>query len=248
MSQANIPTDAPPSSVQGFSWARFWTWKLALLLVIAGIYLIFESKWFQPKPMRDLAAEALLDLEQRQFRKLSGDLGKLVNDPDYKPIATQSVAILGNEAPGFQLRDTDDKPWSLEEALKKGPVVVVFYYGYHCNHCVSQLFGLHKDIEKFKELGVSVVAMSSDPSELTRERYLKYGPFSFPVLSDPDNKVAQKYGTYVPSPNPGEDGDLAHGTFLVNQQGKVIWANTGPEPFTENRTLLVELHRSLKNQ
>jgi peroxiredoxin len=127
--------------------------------------------------------------------------------------------------------------------LTEGPVVLVFYYGYTCNHCVSQLFGLSKDIEKFRELGAQVVAVSADPLELTRERYEKYGAFAFPVLSDQGNAVAQKYGTFIPSPKKGEDGDLAHGTFVISRQGKIVWANRGDGPFTENRTLLVEVHR-----
>ncbi|MBY0461403.1 MAG: peroxiredoxin family protein, partial [Gemmataceae bacterium] len=65
----------------------------------------------------------------------------------------------------------------------------------------------------------------------------------FPVLSDPSNAVATKYGTYTPSAKPGEDGDLLHGTFVIDRKGRVVWANRGDGPFTENHTLLVELHR-----
>ena len=50
-------------------------------------------------------------------------------------------------------------------------MVLVFYYGYHCNHCVGQLFALHDDISKFRELGAEVVAVSADPPEWTRERW-----------------------------------------------------------------------------
>jgi thioredoxin-dependent peroxiredoxin len=121
--------------------------------------------------------------------------------------------------------------------------VLVFYYGYHCNHCVSQLFALDKDLEKFRELGVQVVAVSADPSELTRERFKQYGAFGFPVLADPGNKIAEKYETYTPGPAAGKDGDLLHGTFIITRQGKIVWMNRGEGPFTENRTLLHEVAR-----
>ncbi len=192
---------------------------------------------------RDLAREAKQDLERRNFRPLSGPLEALLSDLQYKPIPTQAHPLLGQPAPDFNLPDTDGRAWALSEKVKEGPVVLVFYYGYHCNHCVSQLFGLHKDIAHFRELGAAVVAVSADPPELTRERYKKYGAFAFPVLSDAGNKVAQTYGTFAPSKKQGEDGDLLHGTFVIDRRGRIVWTNRGDEPFTENRTLLVELAR-----
>jgi peroxiredoxin len=123
---------------------------------------------------------------------------------------------------------------------------LVFYYGYYCNHCVSQLFALNKDVAKFNELGATVLAVSADPSEQTRKRFKEYGAFGFPVLSDPSNAAARKYGAYIPSTKPGEDGDLLHGTFVIDRAGRVTWANRGDVPFTENHTLLIELYRSEK--
>ncbi|MFO0876881.1 MAG: peroxiredoxin family protein [Gemmataceae bacterium] len=194
-------------------------------------------------PEPDLAAEARADLDRRNFRPLSGPLEALLTDASYKPVPTQAHPQLGLAAPDFTLNDTDGRAWTLSEKLRNGPVVLVFYYGYHCNHCVSQLFGLTKDIEKFRELGAQVVAVSADPPELTRERFKKYGPFAFPVVSDPANQVAQKYATFTPGLKPGDEGSLAHGTFVIGRSGRLAWANRGEEPFTENRTLLVEIHR-----
>jgi peroxiredoxin len=192
----------------------------------------------------NLAQEAQADLDRRNYKPLSGPLEALLADATYKPIPTQAHPLLGQPAPDFTLSDTDGKPVSLSEKLKDGPVVLVFYYGYHCNHCVSQLFALNKDIEKFRELGVTVLAISADPSEQTRERFKQYGAFGFPVLSDPSNAVATKYGTYTPSAKQGEDGDLLHGTFVIDHSGRVVWANRGDGPFTENRTLLVVVNQT----
>ena len=67
--------------------------------------------------------------------------------------------LVGKPAPDFAGTDVDGKPWELKEALKKGPVVVVFYLGYYCNHCVSQLFDANEDYKYFRELGAEVVAV-----------------------------------------------------------------------------------------
>jgi peroxiredoxin len=227
-------------------WAPFATIVLiAGVLIAAYAYRRFGAAQTVPQSApRDLAQEARADLEQRNFRPLSAPLAALLDDPKYESIPTQAHLLLLQPAPDFTLRDVDGKEWSLEKQLKDGPVVLVFYYGYHCNHCVSQLFALDKDIEKFRELGVQMVAVSADPAETTRERFKKYGAFMFPVLSDPGNKVAALYETYVPNPVAGQEGDLLHGTFVISRQGKVIWANRGDRPFTENHTLLLESART----
>ncbi len=223
-----------------------WGAGLGLGMLVAGVVLVvsFVRPTRSTPPERDLAEEAREDLERRNYRPLSGPLEALLTAPGYKPVPTQAHALLGQPAPDFTLAAVDGESWSLSQALKEGPVVLVFYYGYHCDHCVSQLFGLHEDVEKFRELGAKVVAVSADAPELTRERFQKYGPFAFPVLSDPDNRVAAKYGTYALSKKAGEAGDLMHGTFVIDRRGRVVWTNRGDGPFVENRTLLMEVYRS----
>lgn len=217
---------------------------LTCLLAGAAVAVSLLYDRHPPEPAQpDLAQEVQADLDRRNYKPLSEPLAALLADPTYKPIPTQAHPLLGQPAPHFSLADTDGKAVSLSERLKGGPVVLVFYYGYHCNHCVSQLFALNKDIEKFRELGATVLAVSADPSDQTRERFKQYGAFDFPVLSDPSNTVAAKYGTYTPSTKAGEDGDMLHGTFVIDREGRVVWANRGDGPFTENRTLLTEISK-----
>jgi peroxiredoxin len=104
------------------------------------------------------------------------------------------------------------------------------------------LFALSDDIQKFRELGAEVVAVSADPPKETRERFQQYGEFAFPVLSDPGNKVAREYGVFQPA-REGREEILQHGTFVIGRDGIVAWAQCGDEPFTGNRTLLYELAR-----
>ncbi len=223
-----------------------WAPLLVIGAVVVGLGGYFAWRHFAkpvPAPGRDLAQEARDDLKSRNYKPLSTPLEALLADAAYEPVPTQSSDLLLQAAPDFTLSDTQGKDWSLAAQLKEGPVVLVFYYGYHCNHCVSQLFALDKDVAKFRELGVQVVAVSADPAELTRERFKKYGVFQFPVLSDASNQVATKFGAYLPNPVAGKEGDLLHGTFLICREGKVVWINRGDAPFTENQTLLHEAAR-----
>lgn len=216
-----------------------------LLLVGLGFLALAGYRALRPPvPVKpDLAAAAEEDLRQRGYRPLSGELDALLKDEKYRSVPTQAHPLYHAQAPDFALSDADGKPWRLADALAKGPVVLVFYYGYNCDHCVSQLFGLHKDVDKFREMGAAVVAVSPDARQRTQEQYRRYGAFDFAVLSDPDNAVSQKYGTFRPGKD-GQEGTSMHGTFVISKQGKVTWANAGDEPFARNQTLLRELARA----
>lgn len=193
-----------------------------------------------PEPTPNVAAEAADYLRAKNADPLSGDLQALLTDPAKKSVPTEQHALLKQLAPTFALSGADDKRVELEALLARGPVVLVFYYGYSCDHCVAQLFGIEKDLRYFTELKATVVGLSPDAPAKTRERYAEYGPFHFPVASDPDRAVAGKYAVFRPAA-----GDLpkwqAHGTFVIGRDRRVRWVNTGTEPFTDNVTLLREL-------
>lgn len=173
-------------------------------------------------------------------RRLSEDLALILADKGYQPVATQPHPLLGKPAPEFELLDVDGKPQTLSQIRGNGPAIIVFYYGYGCSHCVAQLFGLQKDLQHFRELGVPIVAISPDTPDHTAEKYKEYGAFSFPVLSDPENKAATAYGTFVAATDTTQE-KMAHGTFLISPEGMIEWANTGNEPFVDNKSLLLRM-------
>jgi thioredoxin-dependent peroxiredoxin len=181
-------------------------------------------------PTGDVAADAKAFLVAARTQPLQNAAPKAT-------VAGQSHPLLGKIAPEFELPDDEGKRWSLSELRHDGPVIVVFYYGYHCSHCVAQLFGLEDDLPKFTRHGVRIVALSADPPSDTAERFRQYGRFHFPVLSDHDYHVAERYGVYSPA-TAGREEDLKHGTFLVNQNGQIEWAYTGNQPFVDNKLLL----------
>jgi peroxiredoxin len=194
-------------------------------------------QYFGLVPTGHVANDARAYLELFKPWDLSGDLTEILSDEDFEPSPSQKHPLLGKTAPDFRLSDDRGEWHSLSELRREGPTVVVFYYGYGCSHCVAQLFAIDKDIRHFRELGANVVALSADSTQQTAEKFAEYGRFEFPVLSDTNNAVAQKYGTFTPAQK-GKDEDLLHGTFLISREGKLLWAYTGLSPFTDNQTLL----------
>lgn len=215
-----------------------------VLLVLVGGVLVAAPRiaaWIRrDRGSKDLAAEAKAYLEKQDVKPFTGKLDDLLVEGESASIPTLDHPLLGGSATDFELTDSTGKTHKLAEYLAQGPAVVVFYYGYYCNHCVAQLFALQDDLEKFHELGAEVLAISPDSPQDTATKFAKYGKFTYPVLADPGNQTASVYSMVLPSHGKGPQR-LLHGTFVVDQQGKIRWCHYGLAPFTSNTTLLVEL-------
>jgi peroxiredoxin len=103
-----------------------------------------------------------------------------------------------------------------------------------------QLFDLNEEFSKFEELGATLIAISADTPEVTAEKFDQYGPFSFTVLSDPDNKVAAQYDCFDPATG-GREAKQFHGSFVLDSTGVIRWADISDKPFRSTRTLLYEV-------
>jgi len=182
-------------------------------------------------------------LEAAQINKLTEGLSAILADAEFRPQSGQPLPLIQEAAPDFQLPDDQKTEQQLTKLGKNRPMVVVFYLGYGCSHCVAQLLALDKDRHSFQELDANIVAISSDTSEHSAERFKEYGRFGFPVLADTDNIVSTQWGVYTPATEE-KDEVVLHGTFIVDRNGKVIWGETGREPFLDNKTLLHVIAKS----
>ncbi len=186
-------------------------------------------------------AEAYLRAAQK--RRLTEGLSVVLGESTFVPESSQSNSLLEQTAPDFSLPDVNGVIQELSQMGKDRPIVVVFYLGYGCSHCVAQLLALDKDQHYFRELDADIVAISSDTSEHTAEKYKEYGEFHFPVLADADYAVSTQWGVYQPETEEKPEF-MKHGTFVVDRSGKVIWAAVGNEPFLDNKTLLHVIAKS----
>lgn len=184
----------------------------------------------------DLAtdAKAYLAAARQEMNQTAGTTSTVSQE---KPTTPAAHPLLGKSAPDFNLPNEKGESVRLSDLHKQGPVVVVFYYGYFCSHCVAQLFALNEELAEFARTGTTIVALSADPAEHTAEMFKEYGRFDFPVLSDEDRSVATSYGCYRPKCTT-TDEDMLHGTFVVDQQGVIRWAYTGYTPYIDNKSLL----------
>jgi len=185
----------------------------------------------------DIASDARRFLKREGVAPLHPAAAANVPVAEFAPVPSQAHPLLAERAPDFTLPDARQERRTLSKLLGRGPVVLVFYYGYHCSHCVAQLFALNDDLQRFRDAGAEVVALSADPVEVTNRKFDQFGRFDFPVLFDAENAVAQQYGVYRPADDDGPE-ILEHGTFVIGRDGRVLWAYRGAQPFVDNKSLL----------
>src|SRR5258708_1169420 len=111
----------------------------------------------------------VVDTSQSQLVPPGGGPNVGQKAPDF-PLETMSL----NPVKVSQLFEAPDLPRTgqlAEIAAQKTVrfVLLVFYRGYWCPRCNLELLSLQENLERFAALGVRVVAVSTDPPEVTLE-------------------------------------------------------------------------------
>jgi peroxiredoxin Q/BCP len=127
-----------------------------------------------------------------------------------------SVGV-GDPAPPFTLASTGGAEVSLAD-FAGSPVVLVFYPGDDSPVCTKQLNSYNDDLAQFEALNAHVVGISAQSVD-SHEKFASQHGFRFPLLSDPDKKVAGAYGTLGPL------GFPRRSVFIIDGAGVVRYAH-----------------------
>ncbi|MGH7244101.1 MAG: peroxiredoxin-like family protein [Phycisphaerales bacterium] len=148
---------------------------------------------------------------------------------------------VGDSAPAFTLPDAQGGEFVLEDALKKGPVVITWFRGEWCPFCNKQLVGMQERLAEFDALGATVVAISPQTMDHSAAMTEKDG-VKFHMLSDAGFKVGEMYGVRYEVPptmkeqfkkykldlskyNGGEGDALPlTATYVIDQKGVIRYA------------------------
>ena len=148
-----------------------------------------------------------------------------------------------SSAPDFVLRDSENAKVSLK-SFRGQPVLVIFYLGHGCIHCIEQLNLFAPVAAQFQSAGISIIAVSTDSVEglgKTMEKSKSGDGFPFQIVSNEKLDVFKSYRAY----DDFEQMPL-HGAFLIDGRGLVRWQDISYEPFNEPEFLLKEAQRLLK--
>jgi len=144
------------------------------------------------------------------------------------PIAAQAALKVGDKAPDFSTQVSlagKAMPFSLKDALKKGPVVLYFYPAAFTPGCTIEAHDFAEATDDFNKLGATVIGMSGDGIE-------KLNKFS---VSECRNKFA--VGSASPATITAYDVTLPRNpaisnrtSYVIAPDGKVIFAYSAMDP------------------
>ena len=110
------------------------------------------------------------------------------------------ICDFGKKADNFELKSTDNKIISLNDAKGENGTLIMFI----CNHCPYVLAVIYNVVEDCKELendGIkSIAIMSNDPKRYEEDsfdnmiKFSKNYNFNFPYVIDETQEVAKTYG------------------------------------------------------
>ncbi len=140
------------------------------------------------------------------------------------------------QAPALQVLNVKGKPVQLKDYAGKN-VLLVFFLGDECVHCVGQLKSINDRSSDFEAQDTVVLAVcSSTPAKLKESATL--GKVNVTLLSDKAHENARRFSSY----DDFEEIEL-HSTILIDKKGCVRWKRTGGDPFTNIDFLVTELQR-----
>ena len=124
---------------------------------------------------------------------------QLLQAQEGKDIKEVNGLELGTIAPLFSAQDANHKTFVLSEALKHGPIVLIFYRGFWCPVCNKHLSKLQDSLKLIQATGARVIAISPEKPEYLGRMAEQTGA-EFTLLYDEDYKIANAYDvTFKPS-------------------------------------------------
>src|SRR5215472_11753174 len=117
-------------------------------------------------------------------------------------------------APGFELKDLEGKPVSLEEA--KGKVVLLNFWATWCGPCRAEIPDLVDLQKRYREkLEIIALATEEDDADQVR-RFVLHSGINYRVAMAPDD-VVRDYGGVAALPT----------SFVIDREGRVVQKHVG---------------------
>jgi thioredoxin-dependent peroxiredoxin len=141
----------------------------------------------------------------------------------------------GDMAPAFTLPDASGAPVSLND-FRGRKVLVYFYPKADTPGCTTQSCAVRDAREELGSLDVAVVGISPDPPERQAAFDEKYA-LGFPLLSDPDHRVAGAWGVWGERSMYGKTYmGIIRSAFLVGADGAIehAWYKVAPKATVPN--------------
>lgn len=142
----------------------------------------------------------------------------------------QAALPVGAAAPQFQLHAAlGGKPldFSLQQALKKGPVVLYFFPAAFTAGCTLEAHEFAEATDKFSQLGATVIGVTAGNTDQISQFSKLECRDKFAVAADPGAKVAAQYQTAVQVKGKAMSERTS---YVISPEGKILMSYTDRNP------------------
>ena len=140
-----------------------------------------------------------------------------------------AVLKTGDKAPAFSLLDQQGKKVLLSD-FKGSKLLLYFYPKADTPGCTKQACSIRDASKELKILAAAAVGISPDEPSRQKKFDDKYS-LGFPLLSDPDNKVAKAYGAWGEKSMYGKKYEgIIRSSFVIDGQGNILQASYKVKP------------------
>lgn len=140
----------------------------------------------------------------------------------------------GEPAPEFELESDEGETVRLED-LRGRRVVLYFYPKDDTSGCTKEACGFRDVLPGLEEEDVTVLGVSPDDIG-SHQRFKNKYDLNFPLLADPEGRVARKYGAWGTKNLYGRQVEgILRTTFLIGPDGRVerVWEKVKPDRHAE---------------
>jgi peroxiredoxin Q/BCP len=126
----------------------------------------------------------------------------------------------GKKAPAFKGFDQNGNTRELKEFIGK-KLVIYFYPKDDTPACTAQACDLRDNYKKLMKAGYEVIGIS--PDEIKRHvKFIAKYKLPFDLISDPEHKIAEKYGVWGEKTLYGRNYmGIIRTTFILDEKGKI---------------------------
>ncbi len=167
-----------------------------------------------------IVAVSLLVLRTRSARAEMLKEGEIA-----PPIATQMV--YGDQIAPFSLAEYHGRK-----------VVLYFYPKDDTPGCTKEACAFRDGFSRFQSAGLTVLGCSIDTSDAHRAFIKKYN-LPFPLLLDPEHKIASAYGAANGIPILGLDRRI---TYVIDENGRIAKVYPNVDPSSHAGQIIADLH------
>ncbi len=139
---------------------------------------------------------------------------------------------VGDKAPDFELLDINQNSHKLTDN-KDGMTILAFFPAAGSPVCTGEMCNFRDSLNSFKSQNVMVLGISVD-SPFANKVFAEHHGLNFPILSDYNRQVIEKYNVVMPSLGKLKDYKVAkRSIFVIDRNSEVLYKWVTDNPLIE---------------